>query len=455
MIRTLTLCALALLLIRAVVVATRPATDPPTRGPVVIEMSVWGMPFENALYTDLYIPEFERQNPGIKVRFHHFEDYGNRIRLSFAGDIAPDVMRQGSESGPQWIRRGVNLPLDTYIDGPDGIDRKDFIPILWDAVRFDGRTYGVPQDINIMGLYYNKELFDRAGMAYPDASWDWARLAAAAEKLTVDRDADGHPEVIGLDMGWGGWAFRPFLYQAGGRIWGLDGTHTVIDSPEAVAALRYYKTLMRSYTLTRSDSQRGGLGPDKFFEAGKVAMFVDGSWRTPSLKTNAPELRFGVAPLPHGKVAMSVSSSCYWGVSSKSRHPEAAWKLVKYLSGKEALTRYWQTLWVAPPARWSSLRSEGFRDVTGVEGSIPGIDSAAEFEDKCAWVPQVLENGWTTIEPTNPYLDRVMLHLNEAVDRVLLEDADPATTLREAARRANAQIEAARRSGDLAPGKSP
>ncbi len=452
MIRTLTLIALALLLIRVAVVATRSPVDPPTGGRVEIEMSVWGMPFENDLYTKIYIPEFERLNPGIKVRFHHFEDYGNRIRLSFAGDIAPDVMREGSEGGVSWIRRGMNLPLDQYIDGPDGIDRADFIPILWDFLKFEGKTYGVPQDINIMALYYNKDLFDKAGMAYPDTNWTWDDLKAAGEKLTQDADHDGHPEVLGLDMAWGGWGFRPFLYQAGGKLWSEDGERTVIDSPEAVEALRFYKSLMQSYSLTQSDSQRGGLGPDKFFEAGKVALFIDGSWRTPSLKNNAPQLNFGVAPLPRGKKPMSVSSSCFWGISRKTRHPEEAWKLAKFLSSKEALIRYWQCLWVAPPARWSSLRSEGFKNVTGVKGRIPGIANAQEFKEKCAWVPQVLENGWTTMEPTSPYLDRVMLHLGEAVDRVLLQNADPATALREAAQRANTQIAQARASEAVAGG---
>jgi multiple sugar transport system substrate-binding protein len=93
MLRRLTLCAFLLLALRAVVVARRPAVAPPAHGPLNLEMSVWGMPWENNLYTDLYIPQFERENPGIRVKFHHFEDYNNRILLSHAGGIAPDVIR--------------------------------------------------------------------------------------------------------------------------------------------------------------------------------------------------------------------------------------------------------------------------------------------------------------------------------------------------------------------------
>ena len=84
-------------------------------GRIEIEMCVWGMPFENTLYTNEYIPEFERQNPGIKVRFHHFDNYSSRILMLRAGGIAPDVMRQNTNSETQAIRRGMNLPLDRLL----------------------------------------------------------------------------------------------------------------------------------------------------------------------------------------------------------------------------------------------------------------------------------------------------------------------------------------------------
>src|SRR5678815_5617286 len=114
MLRSLTLIALAMLITRIVWVVTRPKVEDSRDGPVTIEMSVWGMPWENDLYKDIYIPEFEALNPGIKVKFHHFEDYGNKVKLTFAGDIAPDVMRMGNEGGPEWIKHGIALPLDKY-----------------------------------------------------------------------------------------------------------------------------------------------------------------------------------------------------------------------------------------------------------------------------------------------------------------------------------------------------
>lgn len=437
------LCFLALVLLLVRIALVHDAKPAPTKGPVEIEMCVWGMPFENDLYTKIYIPEFERRNPGIKVRFDHFEDYPNRVLLSHAGDIAPDVIREGYETVSSWTQRGLNLPLDQYIDGPDGIDRKDFIPILWKGLQYRGDTYAVPQDINIIGLFYNKDLFDRAGLKYPDASWTWTDLKNAVDKLTIVKDGDTKQK--GLDMAWGGPLFRPFMYQNGGHFW--DGDRAAFATPETAEALAFYRSLMKTYSLTRSTEGRGGLGPDKFFTTGRVAMYIDGSWMVPSVSKSAPPgFRFGVAPLPKGKRALSVSGSCSWAIDRNSKHPDAAWKLVKFLSSDWALRKYWQTLWVAPPARWSSLRSPEFHQITGIPGGPPGIHDAKTFDDRCGWLPGVLERGDTTLEYANLYTDRMMVHFGEAVDKVLIENQDPLKALQQAAKDTDQEIADSKRS---------
>jgi multiple sugar transport system substrate-binding protein len=413
---------------------------------VTIELSVFGMPWENRLYTEEYIPAFERENPGIRVKFLHLEDYLNRLLLCHAGGIAPDVMRQNTSwGGLNLILRGMNLPLDRFIDGPDGIDRSDFIPVIWQSVRHRGRTYGLPQDINMLGLFYNKAIFDAHGMKYPDPSWTWADLKAAADRLTIDADHDGHPEVLGLNAGWSGYTLMPFYFQLGGKVWDAAREEPQLDNPTTVEALTFFKSLKRSYSLTQSNSERGGIGPSTFFQQGRVAMFIDGTWRTPQLKTSAPNLEFGVTSLPRGKRHATIASSCFWGVSSQTKHPELAWKLVKFLSGKEQLVRYWQVLWVAPPARWSALRSAGFRRVTGMGDKILGIDTPREFEEKCGWIPRSLEAGWASTEQISPFTNQMFDQLNRAVDRVMLEGADPAAALRVAMKETRDEIAEARR----------
>lgn len=409
-------------------------------GQVTIEMSVWGMPFENALYVKEYIPRFERANPGIRVRFHHFESYGSRILLMHAGAISPDVMRQNTSSGMQLIRRGMNLPLDRFIDGDDGIDREDFIPIIWESLRYGGRTYGLPQDINLRALYYNRRLFHEAGVPFPDATWTWEDLKAAGDRLRRDADGDGSAEVVGLLGAWNWGDWLPFYYQAGGKVWDAAKERPQLLNPTAVESLRFFRSLKQSDTLTQASSERGGLGPHTQFQMGKAAMLLDGSWRAPQLKKSAPDLDYGVAPLPRGERSMSISTSCYWAVSAHTRHPEQAWKLARFLSDRDQLVRYWQYLWVAPPARWSSLRSPEYRHVTGAGPQNPGIESSEEFERKCGWIARALERGETTTEFIGPFTNQLTDRLNFAVEDVLLQGGDPRRALERAQREALEQI---------------
>lgn len=409
-------------------------------GRVEIELSVWGMPFENALYVKEYIPQFERENPNIRVRFHHFDNYATRILMLRAGGIAPDVMRQNTSYGAQYIRRGMNLALDRYIDGPDGIDRSDFIPIIWDSLRCRGRTYGLPQDINIRALFYNKDLFDAARIPYPDDTWTWKDLKRASERFSDPAANGGKPGITGLLAGFRGSDWLPFYYQAGGAVWNADKTEPRLDNETAAEALVFFKSLAGDFLINQSSSERGGLGPYTFFQNGQAAMLIDGSWRSPQLKKSAPNLRFGVAPLPRQQKGMSISTSCYWGISAQTRHPDEAWKLAKFLSGKEQLLRYWQYLWVAPPARWSSLQSPGFRQVTGAGADNPGLSGDAEFQEKCAWIVRTLERGETTTEFIGPFTNQLFDKLNYAVEDVLLQGAEPKAALRRAQRETLEQI---------------
>ena len=409
-------------------------------GRVEIDLSVWGMPFENALYVKEYIPEFERRNPGIKVKFHHFDNYSNRIRMLRAGGIAPDVMRQNTASGAQMIRRGMNLPLDKFIDGPDGVDRNDFIPVTWEALRSFGRTYGLPQDINIRGLYYNKDLFDAARVRYPDESWTWRELMDAAATLSNPARNGGKKGIVGLLAGFKMVDWLPFYYQAGGAVWNAEKNVPDLDNERALRSLRFLKDVSGDFLMSQSNSERGGLGPYTFFQNGQAAMLIDGSWRTPQLKKEGKGLRFGVAPLPRGDRAMSVSSSCYWGISAQTKHPQEAWKLAKFLSSTDALTRYWQTLWVAPPARWSSLRSPDFKRITGAGKDSPALPDPAEFREKCAWIPHVLEQNQTTMEYIGPFTSQLNQKLDYALNDILLQHAEPKAALQKAERETLQQI---------------
>ncbi len=158
------------------------------------------MPFENALYTDIYIPEFEKKYPNIEVEFLHFDDLRQRyVTLGSARDL-PDVMRQSAPDVQEYIARNMNIPLDDYIER-DQFDMSDFPEEIWAGTQKDGVTYGIPQDANVPGLYYDPAAFKEAGLQEPDHNYTLEQMKEDAHTLTQFNER-GNVERYGIVMGW-------------------------------------------------------------------------------------------------------------------------------------------------------------------------------------------------------------------------------------------------------------
>jgi multiple sugar transport system substrate-binding protein len=395
---------------------------------IEISMSVWGMPWENKLYTDILIPEFERANPGIKVKFHHFENYFDKILTLYAGGELPDVIRIHTTPFPLWVQKGVLIPLNNYIQA-EKFDLKDFHPTTIKSATYDNKIYALPQDMNFRGVLYNKSLFKEAGVPFPKAGWKWKDLEENAKKLTK---REGHRiSQYGLVAWWNASDFKVLFGKAGGRYWSKDKTKSLINSKAGVNVLSFLRNLVVEYNLAPTVADMGGLGADKFFEMGKAAMLIDGMWRPPAVSQNAPNLDFGVVPFPDGESSLYyVNHGCYFGVTSQSKHPEAAWKLTKFLTNTNSLLIYWRRTWVGPPARFSTLRSRDFKNLTGIPGVVPGL-SSEQYKERVQWVIDVMHEkaGKTSVEFMHPYMAYAEGRINSAMEKVLINKEDPKKAL--------------------------
>ena len=175
------------------------------------------------------------------------ENLADQMPLDMQTGNAPDVFQGCCEFFPAWNQKGYVLDLRKYVQ----TDLDPAIIADWDPVQYraffdaEGRQFGVPKYQGTLALYYNKDVFDRYGVAYPDASWTHDDYLAAMRQLTRDTDSDGKTDIWGsmIDIGWD--RLQVHVNAWGGHIVDpADPTKCVIDAPEAMAALEWVRARM-------------------------------------------------------------------------------------------------------------------------------------------------------------------------------------------------------------------
>lgn len=413
------------------------------RGPQ-FEMAVWGMPFEDRLFRDIYARGFEAQIEGLSIRYDRYDELVADKYLAWhvVGE-GPDVMRLPITNYHMFVERGLLADLSGFIEdqtfGLSGEERADYTPAIWKLLNVEGSYYALPQDNAQFGLYYNRAVFDRyntehpgARLEYPSADWTWEDLRAAASKLTIE-DEQGAASQYGIDFTLWSWPFMTFHAQAGGELWDAQQSTTLINSPAGLEALALIVDLLPHSAAMRSLSTVGSAsGPDKLFAGGQTAMMLDGSWRAPDLERVNPNLDFAIAPLPHHHEKAVVSGAVLWAVSAHSQNKELAWRMIKWMTSHEQSLAYWHLLRVAPPARVSVMQSNAFRSTPGLIDEagrvwVPPM-SADDFDDKAAWLLDAITpdaSGNTPgFVPVAPY----QKDLEDAIDAMLKRAVAPGRT---------------------------
>jgi multiple sugar transport system substrate-binding protein len=155
-------------------------------------------------------------------------------------------------------------------------DVNDYYPGILQTAYQDGVLYGLPWIAQPVVVYFNKGLFDAAGVAYPTADWNWNDFMDTAKSLTMDTDSDGTTDqwgVVATD-----WPpAQMFIWQAGGQVISDDLTESPIDSPEAVEGMNFRLGISYNPEISPSAETIGEQGFGEMFKAGKVAMFFGGA----------------------------------------------------------------------------------------------------------------------------------------------------------------------------------
>jgi len=312
-------------------------------GPVTLSYGVWDANQVPAL--NQVVASFEKANPSIKVKIQvtPWDQYWTKLQAAAGGGSAPDVFWMNGPNFQLYASNGMLAPISDQIK-KDGLDTSVYPKALDDLYSLNGKQYGMPKDFDTIGLWYNKTLFDKAGVKYPDATWTWKDLQSAAAKLTnKSKGIYGIPaEMEGQQH------FYDTILQAGGYVLSPDHKTSGYSDPATIAGLRFWTDLIKNGS-SPSLQQMTDTAPLQWFESGKAAMLYGGSWSVTEFKKNAYTAdKVNVAPLPKGEKQAVVIHGLANVISAKSVHADAAWKFAKYLGSKDAATVEAETGTVIP-----------------------------------------------------------------------------------------------------------
>ena len=299
--------------------------------------------------TQQSIADFEAGHPGIKVRLEQVGgDIGKKYLSAMQAGNCADVLWIHWTQLPAYAAKGALVPLDELCRA-DRFDLDDFFSTMLEAYRYKGRLFALPHQGSTQMLVYNKDLFDAAGLAYPDETWTREDFLAAAQKLTV-RDDDGRATQVGCLPGdWSSW-----VWSAGGEVASDDLAQFHFTDPKTVDGLRFYFDLRNRWKVTTRDMTLRGTDPTQVdaFESGRVAMQVTGPW---TFDGYARTLRFrwGATVFPKGPAGRQTRlAGGGYAVWAGSRHQRAAWELARFLTGRECGRKY-VSLFTEVPGRRS------------------------------------------------------------------------------------------------------
>ena len=377
---------------------------PQAKDPDTIQFSTWGSPEEMAILRPL-IAEFEAQNPDIHVDLMHIPDkYFQKIHALLAANLSPDVMFLNNIQFPVYASNDAFLDLTPYLQSSTQLKTQDFFPQTLEGFKWEQRIQGIPRDASNLVFFYNKDLFDQAGMAYPSADWDWETFLRTAQTLTVDRDGDGTPEQFGVSAHHKNYFlfWFPYVWSAGGDIFDSSRQHFTLNQPEALKGIQRFADLRHKHHVAPTRAQAGSLSMSQMFMQGKLAMVLNGRWAVPLYRK---ELGFNwdIAPFPKGEAGSVVDADASgWVIAKNTHQPEKAWKLVEFLASRKASEAFTEPGLIIPARKDVAQSSIFLRPDTAPEHAQYFLDA--------------LDSGKPI--PAVPYWNAVLEKVNKALEPV-------------------------------------
>ena len=291
----------------------------------VVRFSTWDNE-ESLTFQQELVDEFNASQDEIEVKLEAYgNEYDTKITAGMGAGDAPDVMYMWNYP----LYHEALEPLDTFIDGEGEEYKGNFYETTWSYNSIDDTVYGIPVGFTTHVLFYNKDLFDAAGLAYPTSEWTWDDLHQASKELS-----DPNKTVYGyvLPMQPDPYDFEMYLWSNGTSYTDEQGELAGnLNSAESVEVFTTFQEMLKDQTAVASEDS----GTDEM-SAGTAAMLISGAWSIETL--NDAGINYGTVEIPsfEGEESVSVLSSSGLAMSADSENKEAAWEFIKFWTNENA-----------------------------------------------------------------------------------------------------------------------
>ena len=383
----------------------------------------WGLGREGEVVKDL-VPEFERENPGIRVVVQQipWTAAHEKLLTGFVGGSPPDLAQLGNTWIPEFAAIGALEPLEARISGSRALSSGDYFQGIWETNAFDGAIYGIPWYVDTRVLFYRRDLLAAAGYAEVPRTWSGWREAM----LKVRAAAGGSRYAILLPTN--EWEqLTIFGLQERSPLLGDGDTRGAFARPPFAAAANWYVGLFRDgLAPVVSYTQLGN--PYQEFSRGYIAMWITGPWNLGEFRRRLPpELQdtwmTAPVPAPDGQgewPGYSLAGGSSLAIFRASKEKDAAWRFVEFLSRPSVQTRFYALSGDLParraswedPALSGDVKARAFRDQLARVTPLPRVPEWEQIAQKVWEDLEAAIRGRETVAASLAILDR-------DVDRIL------------------------------------
>ncbi len=317
-----------------------------------VTLRFWAMGREAEVVSGL-IGEFEAENPGIHVDVQNipWTAAHEKLLTAFAADGLPDLCQLGNTWIPEFATLGSLTPLRPYVDASTVVQPADYFQGIWDTNLIEGELVGIPWYVDTRLLFYRKDLLRKAGFDRPPRTWaQWETMLAAVKRM---QGPDRYAVLMPVNE------FEQqlsFALQQPDPLLRDDGTRGNFRSAGFRRALAFYENMFaQGWAPKISETQISNVW-DEFFN-GFYVFYVSGPWNIREFKRLQPpglagEWGTAVLPGPDGPGA-GIAGGTSLVIFRSSRHKQAAWKLIEFLSRPQIQRRFYHLIGDLPPRRSS------------------------------------------------------------------------------------------------------